>query len=56
MINEILRALREFITSEQVLHGGRELLMHVIQQKLPEYWQWAKDNWSEIWEAVSEWF
>lgn len=56
MLDDLIRGLREFFTSEEMKHMGKHALMHFVKESLPHLWHWAHEHFDDIMDAISNWF
>lgn len=58
-VTDLVRFLREVITSEQfahtVQHMSRHAFQHFMRHYAPHLWEIVKDNIGEVFEFVKEW-
>jgi hypothetical protein len=56
MLGDLIRALKEFFTSEELQHMLGHTLAHFIKDRIPDMWNWARDHWTDVMDAVSNLF
>lgn len=56
MLDDLIRALKEFFTGEEMRHMAGHALAHFIKEKISDLWDWAQDHWDDVMDAVSSLF
>jgi hypothetical protein len=56
MLDDIMRHLSRVFESEKIQELGSHIILHAIKELGTHAWEWAKEHWTDVLDAISDWF